>query len=101
MLYPGFPGPQEQWRAELEGVNKLGLLSFIDGLIFHLDWITGGMRRESLLKTVRDSKKDGEWDAAHASFIRMQQNPSKFFDEKDRRRSAAKRAARRRKKASK
>jgi hypothetical protein len=101
MLYPGFEGPKEQWRAELESANKLGLLSFIDSLMVHLDWITGGLERESLLKTVRNSKQYGKWDAQHLEHMRLMANPRKFLEEKDRRARSAKRAARRRKRASK
>jgi hypothetical protein len=97
-LMHSFEGPKEQWHAELQRLNKYGLLSFIDTLVFHLDCITGGMKRESLLETVRNSKKYGKWNAAHAEHIRLMRDPKKFFDEKDRRSRAAKKAARRRKK---
>jgi hypothetical protein len=99
MLLPGYEGPKEQWHAELQSVNRFGLLCFIDSLVLHLDCITGGMKRDSLLDTVRTSKKFGKWDAGHARHMRLMENPRKFIDEQIRRSQAGKRAARRRKKA--
>jgi hypothetical protein len=98
MLTVGYEGPKEQWHAELESVNKLGLLTFIEILMTHLDALTGGMDRESLLKTVRNSKKYGKWDAMHKRFKRIMENPQAVYEEKMRRSRAAKKAARRRKK---
>jgi hypothetical protein len=97
MLLPGFEGPKEQWQAEMQRVNKYGLLAFICTLMDHLDALTGGINRESLLESVRHSKKWGKWDAEHAEHIRFMRDPDKFFDEKIRRIKAAKKAARRRK----
>jgi hypothetical protein len=99
MLLAGFEGPKEQWRAELESVNKLGLLVFADSLMMHLDAITGGMNRDSLLKSVRFSKKCGKWDAATKLYAQFKADPDKVIDEAIRRSRAAKKAARRRKKA--
>jgi hypothetical protein len=100
MLFPGYEGPKEQWRAELESVNKFGLLDFIDVMVSHLDFITGGMQRESLLTAVRSSKKYGKWDAQNLDHQRMMADPTKYFDERDRRARSAKRASRARKKSS-
>ena len=97
MLFPGFEGPKEQWRAELDRVNKYGLLAFIDTTMMHLDALTGGMNRESLLKTVRLSKKYGKWNSEQTRFMKYKENPRKYIAEAERRRVSAKRAARRRK----
>jgi hypothetical protein len=97
MLTPGYEGPKEQWQAELQNVNKLGLLSFIDILMVYLDVWSGGMDRASLLKTVRLSKQYGEWDAAEKRHERYMADPEKVLDEMIRRSRAAKKAARRRK----
>ncbi|MDR3797990.1 MAG: hypothetical protein P4K93_07545 [Terracidiphilus sp.] len=97
MLTPGYVGPKEQWQAELQNVNKFGLLSFIDILMAHLDAWSGGMDRASLLKTVRRSKQYGEWDAAEKRHERFMANPTKAVDEMIRGSRAAKRAARRKK----
>jgi hypothetical protein len=98
MLIPGFEGPKEQWRAELEHANRLALLDFIDVILVHLDSVVGGMKRDSLLETARESKKHGKWMASHKRTARMIENLRKFFDELDRRQRSAKKAARRRKK---
>ena len=99
-LFPGFQGPQEQWRAELQSANKIGLLHFIDRMAWTLDLLTGGnANRESLLEAVRTCKRYGKWDAAHISHERMMADPHKFFREQDRRKRSAKRAARLKKKA--
>jgi hypothetical protein len=99
MLTPGYEGPKEQWQAELQSVNKLGLLSFIEILMAHLDAWSGGMDRASLLKTVRRSKQYGEWDAAKKRHELFMANPEKVIEEMMRRSRTAKKAARRRKKA--
>lgn len=99
MLFPGYEGPKEQWRAELQSVNKLGLLRFIDSIMCHLDLsIVTGMPRDILMDTVRSSKKWGKWDAQHLDYQRMMADPRKYFAERDRKSRSAKRASRRRKK---
>lgn len=95
MLTLGYEGPKEQWQAELEKVNKLGLLTFIDLIVSHLDAITGGTNRDSLLKSIRLSKQYGKWDAAHNRHERYVANPKRFIDAVLRRSRAAKKAARR------
>lgn len=97
MLFPGFEGPKEQWHAELDRLNKYGLLAFINTVMMHLDALTGGTNRESLLKTVRRSKQYGKWDSEQARFMKYKENPRKYIAEAERRRVSAKRAARRRK----
>jgi hypothetical protein len=99
MLLTGYLGPKERWHAELERVNKPGLLAAIESLMLHLDVITGGMDRDSLLKLVRQSKQYGKWDVVDKRNARFMADPQKAIDESFRRSRAAKKAARRRKKS--
>lgn len=100
MLWPGYEGPKERWHAELLCMNRYGLVCFVESLMVHFEVIGIRLNRDSLLKTVRDSKKNGKFDAAHQRHLRFMADPNKAIDDSIRRRRAAKKAARRRKRNS-
>jgi len=91
-------GPKEQWRAELDRVNRDGLLIFIESCMSTLDILTGRMSRQSLVDGVRNAKKWGKHMSRSRSIDRFLEDPKSAIAETTRRRAAAKRGARRRKK---
>jgi hypothetical protein len=97
MLLSGYVGPRERWDAELEKVNRHGLIRIVRSLLFERTILVGQLGEDALLTLVATAKKSGTTDALLSRLYRMETNPVKSYEEYLRRSRAGKKAARRRK----
>ena len=94
-MIPGFPGPKDHWEVELQKVSKLGLIDLVEFIVaVYLPY----MSRETLLKQVKDARKQGRFLDAMKQHDEYRADPDRWFAKKSRQRASAKKAARRKKK---
>jgi hypothetical protein len=93
-------GPKEQFQAELDSVNRHGLIYLIGRLTMLLGFVKWAMPGYDFLFEVRNAKRLGKHLAAIERRNKFELDPDGEVDKILRRRAAAKKAARRRKRTS-
>lgn len=98
MLLPYLEGPKECWQAEMESVNREGLIVLAGQFFEILKGMEWAISRKTLEGWIHDAKRVGKSFAAIRRHQRYTAGPDKYIDEMIARSRAAKKAARRRKK---
>lgn len=93
-------GPKEQWQAELDSINRHGLVYLAGRLMTILGFLKWAMPDYDVLFEIRNAKRIGAHLAAIERHKKFELDPDGEIDKILRRRTAAKKAARRRKRMS-